>query len=288
MGRPPRGSPTSMLLWINFPLTVAHHCNSPGGQAVQFESHLLSPTANLWQAYVDPFKIAKRWLSTCLSAHDRCRTKQQQKIVQQDWDAIHVTEKLGLRYIWIDALCIIQQQQDNSDWLRESGCMRSIYRSAHVNLAASAATSVHEGLICKPKYYSGGFYARVSGTTTTTTTSSDYNHRSFHSRTVYEEASTCSWKKTFGLRQSRKRIRIRIHFPFGKLHNIGIALRTSSQLPEDFYGAQQQTAPNERVLTWVQNVCTRWQSDEAMASRALLKRSALNRMFSIVEKRWIS
>jgi hypothetical protein len=76
--------------------------------------------------------------------------------------------------------------------------------------------------------------------------------------------------------------------PFGKLHNIGIALRTSSQLLEDFHEAQRQTAPDEPVLTWVQNVCTRWQSDEAMASRALLKRSALNRMFSIIEERWIS
>jgi hypothetical protein len=76
--------------------------------------------------------------------------------------------------------------------------------------------------------------------------------------------------------------------PFGKLRNIGITLRTSSQIIEDFYEAQRQTAPAEPVLTWVQNVCTRWQSDEAMASRALLKRTALNRMFSIIEERWVS
>jgi hypothetical protein len=63
--------------------------------------------------------------------------------------------------------------------------------------------------------------------------------------------------------------------PFGKLHNIGIALRMSSQLVEDFHDAQRQTAPAEPALSWVQNGCTRWQSDEAMASRALLKRSAL-------------
>ncbi|OAA37034.1 Ribonuclease H-like protein [Metarhizium rileyi] len=75
--------------------------------------------------------------------------------------------------------------------------------------------------------------------------------------------------------------------PFGKLHNIGIALRMSSQLLEDFYEAQRQTAPTEPTHTWVQNVCTRWQSDEAMASRALLKRTALNRMFSIIEERWV-
>lgn len=76
--------------------------------------------------------------------------------------------------------------------------------------------------------------------------------------------------------------------PFGKLHNIGVALRTSSQLLEDFYDAQRQTAPTEPILTWVQNVCTRWQSDEAMASRALLKRTTINRMFSVIEERWVS
>lgn len=76
--------------------------------------------------------------------------------------------------------------------------------------------------------------------------------------------------------------------PFGKLHNIGIALRTNSQLLEDFHEAQRQTAPTEPVLTWVQNVCTRWQSDEAMAWRALLKRAALNRMLCMIEERWVS
>lgn len=76
--------------------------------------------------------------------------------------------------------------------------------------------------------------------------------------------------------------------PFGKLHNIGVAFRTSSQLLETFHEAQRQTVPAEPVLTWVHNVGTRWQSDEAMASRALLKRAALNRMFSIVEDSWVS
>lgn len=55
-----------------------------------------------------------------------------------------------------------------------------------------------------------------------------------------------------------------------------------------FDEAQRQTAPDEPVLAWVQNVCTRWQSDEAMACRALLKRSALNRMVSMIEERWVS
>ncbi|GKU17438.1 unnamed protein product, partial [Fusarium langsethiae] len=48
--------------------------------------------------------------------------------------------------------------------------------------------------------------------------------------------------------------------PFGKLHNIGIALRTSSQLLEDFYEAQRQTAPTETVLAMLSIIEERWVS----------------------------
>ncbi|KJZ68890.1 hypothetical protein HIM_11723 [Hirsutella minnesotensis 3608] len=44
--------------------------------------------------------------------------------------------------------------------------------------------------------------------------------------------------------------------PFGKLHNIGIAMRASSQLLEVFYEAQRQTAPDEPALAWDHSACT--------------------------------
>lgn len=55
-------------------------------------------------------------------------------------DAIRATVKLGLRYIWIDALCIIQD--DPVDKMREIANMPYIFKGARVTLlAASAATS---------------------------------------------------------------------------------------------------------------------------------------------------
>ncbi|KAF6818396.1 heterokaryon incompatibility protein [Colletotrichum musicola] len=39
-------------------------------------------------------------------------------------DAIHVARELGLSYIWIDALCIIQQGDDGQDWATESALMK--------------------------------------------------------------------------------------------------------------------------------------------------------------------
>ncbi|KAG4431112.1 hypothetical protein IFR05_013399 [Cadophora sp. M221] len=49
-------------------------------------------------------------------------------------DAIKVTRQLGIRYLWVDALCIIQGDED--DWARESAVMGQIYRQSFCTLAA--------------------------------------------------------------------------------------------------------------------------------------------------------
>ncbi|KAI1779330.1 HET-domain-containing protein [Hypoxylon cercidicola] len=54
-------------------------------------------------------------------------------------DAIHITRKLGLKYIWIDALCIIQL--DKQDWEEQSVKMCSIYEQAYLTIAAFSAGS---------------------------------------------------------------------------------------------------------------------------------------------------
>lgn len=60
-------------------------------------------------------------------------------------DAIHVTDALGFAYIWIDSLCIIQD--DSNDWKMESTTMHRIYQGAACNLAAAEFESGDEGLI---------------------------------------------------------------------------------------------------------------------------------------------
>jgi hypothetical protein len=68
--------------------------------------------------------------------------------------------------------------------------------------------------------------------------------------------------------------------PFGKLHNIGVHLRQSSQLQQAFRDSQQ---PCNATLAWVHNVATRWSSDYAMATRALQLRGPLTRLFADIE-----
>lgn len=52
-------------------------------------------------------------------------------------DSITTATRLGLQYVWIDALCIIQD--DDEDWRRESSLMGLVYANAFCNLGASAA-----------------------------------------------------------------------------------------------------------------------------------------------------
>jgi len=59
-------------------------------------------------------------------------------------DAIRFTRWLGIRYLWIDSLCIIQDS--NEDWLEESAKMVDIYRGAFLTLAATASSSDDGGL----------------------------------------------------------------------------------------------------------------------------------------------
>ncbi|UNI16579.1 hypothetical protein JDV02_003005 [Purpureocillium takamizusanense] len=59
-------------------------------------------------------------------------------------DAITVARKIGFDYIWIDSLCIVQDDQE--DWLRESGTMGSIYELADLTIAACHAADPSQGL----------------------------------------------------------------------------------------------------------------------------------------------
>lgn len=49
-------------------------------------------------------------------------------------DAVHLTRRLGVPYLWIDALCIVQDSID--DWEAESAKMASIYANAYITIAA--------------------------------------------------------------------------------------------------------------------------------------------------------
>jgi hypothetical protein len=53
--------------------------------------------------------------------------------------AIRITRGLGIRYLWIDSLCIIQD--DKNDWEIESAKMADVYTCSQLNLAATHSTN---------------------------------------------------------------------------------------------------------------------------------------------------
>ncbi|CAM1509806.1 Fc.00g001410.m01.CDS01 [Cosmosporella sp. VM-42] len=60
-------------------------------------------------------------------------------------DAVTVTRGLNVRYLWIDSLCIIQD--DKKDWDHEAARMQLVFSNAICVLAASSAASSAEGFL---------------------------------------------------------------------------------------------------------------------------------------------
>lgn len=60
-------------------------------------------------------------------------------------DAVTLTRSLGVEYLWIDSVCIIQRDED--DWEAESGRMEDVFSSAYCTVAASSAPSSLAGFL---------------------------------------------------------------------------------------------------------------------------------------------
>lgn len=64
-------------------------------------------------------------------------------------DAVEVCRKAGIRYLWIDAFCIIQD--DSSDKSNEIAKMGSIYKNSTVTIVAASAKKVTDGFLWNGK-----------------------------------------------------------------------------------------------------------------------------------------
>jgi hypothetical protein len=66
-------------------------------------------------------------------------------------DSILICRNLGFKYIWIDALCIIQDSVDRVDWMRESSMMDLIFGNAAITIIASASMNSSQGILNAPE-----------------------------------------------------------------------------------------------------------------------------------------
>lgn len=72
-------------------------------------------------------------------------------------DAVSITRRLGIRYVWIDSLCIVQD--DKNDWEIEAAKMASIYDGADLVLAATGSIDGDGGCL-----FPRNPYITISGT----------------------------------------------------------------------------------------------------------------------------
>ncbi|KAM0818388.1 putative HET-domain-containing protein [Seiridium cardinale] len=63
-------------------------------------------------------------------------------------DAAHLTNIIGVKYLWIDALCIVQD--DPPDWETHVSMMGDIYQNAHLVIAAGSAKHSDDSFLHVP------------------------------------------------------------------------------------------------------------------------------------------
>jgi hypothetical protein len=88
--------------------------------------------------------VSKTYDTTTKNRADRLRGMKYADMPKTYQDAVVMCHKLGIAFLWIDALCILQDCPD--DWARESAQMADIYSRSFLTLAANRAANVHAGL----------------------------------------------------------------------------------------------------------------------------------------------
>jgi hypothetical protein len=76
-----------------------------------------------------------------------------EKLPKTFQDAAIITRKLGIRYLWIDSLCIIQSGAGSAaDWHRESAAMDRVYLHSFLNIGATGAIDGTSGCFRERDY----------------------------------------------------------------------------------------------------------------------------------------
>ncbi|KAF2489412.1 HET-domain-containing protein [Lophium mytilinum] len=82
------------------------------------------------------------WKTTPSTLEDRTTSISLTELPKTLRDAVIITRELGIPYLWIDALCIIQ---DSEDWASEAGKMGEYYSNDVVTISADGSTDSHTG-----------------------------------------------------------------------------------------------------------------------------------------------
>ncbi|KAI9150807.1 hypothetical protein HJFPF1_10584 [Paramyrothecium foliicola] len=131
-----QGSVPTRLLWIgegDLRLVLPRDREHPPG--IRFPYAAFS---YCWGDHV-PLKTEKATLT------DRMRGIPMDALPAAFKDVVTIARALGIGYIWIDALCIVQD--DAEDWRKEAAKMADVYRKAVFTIVAASSTSASESFL---------------------------------------------------------------------------------------------------------------------------------------------
>ncbi|EPE29058.1 hypothetical protein GLAREA_00216 [Glarea lozoyensis ATCC 20868] len=147
----------SATAWLEV-CSRSHGCRTPG--AIDLPTRLIyvgqsnEPPRLLEASHIDPASqyctLSHCWGKIPMLKLEKANYKDFMqeipwyKLTKTFQHAILATRNFGFKYIWIDSLCIIQN--DESDWSTESSRMASVYKNTSLNLAATAGSDGNSGL----------------------------------------------------------------------------------------------------------------------------------------------
>ena len=114
---------------------------------VDFQTDMARQYAALSYCWGTPEELSRRpplraTAATVQVLRDGIQLNQLPRTIEQ---AVRVCIPLQIEYIWVDALCIIQD--DGLDWEKESRKMATVYSEAKVTIIAASSTSCHSGFL---------------------------------------------------------------------------------------------------------------------------------------------
>lgn len=124
-------------------IDLEHLGDDPGHVRLVDGATVKSPYATLsycWGTATEKFVTTTASLTGSLKYID---PKTAPKTFQQVFE---ITKSLGIRYVWIDALCILQDS--SSDWEEESAKMGAIYSNSSVTISVDWSSDPNSGCYC--------------------------------------------------------------------------------------------------------------------------------------------
>ncbi|KAF2651312.1 HET-domain-containing protein [Lophiostoma macrostomum CBS 122681] len=83
--------------------------------------------------------------STSLNLSARSKAIPVSELSKTFQDAVDLVRRMGLQWLWIDSLCILQDE-DLQDWNRESARMAQVYGNSALTICVDLAGDVNEGI----------------------------------------------------------------------------------------------------------------------------------------------